>query len=158
MSSINTTSFGEINVDPDKIITFPQGIPGFHDCTRFTLIHEDGSEGIVHFLQSIDQGDLAFSVGEPSQFGIHYQFTLSDEETALLELERPEDALVLLLLYKDDDAAAQVRAGTPPVRGAIDSPLVINVKSHKGLQKVLQNMQPSVLLSDISSSVEPAGS
>ncbi len=152
MNSIQTVQFGEITVDPEKVILFPRGLPGFESATRFTLCHEEGSNGIVHFLQSVDDGDLAFSVGEPSQFGIHYQFTLSDEELAELELSDDMDnLLVLILLYRDEPVADCHELA---VRGAITSPLVINVKTRKGLQKVMETVAPSVLLSEISSVIQ----
>ncbi len=151
MTSIQSVQFGEMNVDPEKIITFPQGLPGFESSTRFMLCHEEGSNGIVHFLQSVDEGALAFSVGDPSQFGIHYQFTLSDDEQALLELTSMEDLLILILLYRDEEASSNAENA---VRGAINSPLVINIKTRKGLQKVMEAVAPSVLLSEISSLVQ----
>ena len=43
---LNTRLFGEIEIEEEKIIFFENGIIGFPDCTRFTLIFdlkEDGS-------------------------------------------------------------------------------------------------------------------
>lgn len=151
MTSLQSIQFGEMHIDPEKIITFPRGLPGFESATRFTLCHEEGSHGIVHFLQSVEDGDLVFSVGEPSQFGIHYQFTLTDDELALLELSDMEDLLILILLYRDEQGGSNEGQD---VRGAINSPLVINVKALKGLQKVMETVAPSVLLSEISNPVE----
>ena len=36
---ITTKLFGEIEVDEDKTITFPQGIVGFPDLKDFLLVH-----------------------------------------------------------------------------------------------------------------------
>lgn len=151
MNVIQTLQFGEININKDKVITFPQGLAGFEQLTRYVLCHEEGSEGIVHFLQSVEDGELVFSVGDPAQFGIHYQFTLTDTEMASLELTDMGDLLVLILLYRDEEKTAGHRE---PVRGALTLPLIINIKSRKGIQKIMQTLAPSVLLSEISSSVE----
>ena len=46
---LNTRLFGEIEIEEEKIIFFENGIIGFPDCTRFTLIFdlkEDGSAGV----------------------------------------------------------------------------------------------------------------
>ena len=37
---INTRIFGEIEIAEDKIITFENGIIGFPDLKRFTLLHD----------------------------------------------------------------------------------------------------------------------
>ena len=139
MPALPTAAFGEQAIDPDTLIHFPEGIVGFEDCTRFKLFHEEGGEDLVHWLQSADRAELSLSVADPTRFGIHYDFALDDRETALLELEQPEDALILLVLYK--------KAEQPGIHGAIGAPLVVNVKARKGLQKVLDNIESGALLS-----------
>lgn len=151
MATIQSIQFGEMHIDPDRVITFPQGLPGFEGYTRYTLCHEEGSEGIVHYLQSVEQGELVFSVGDPSQFGIHYQFTLTDEELSLLELTEMNDLLILILLFKDESGSSD---HTHPVSGAFTLPLLINVSARKGIQKIMQTLTPSVLLSEISNPVQ----
>ncbi len=138
MQLINTVAFGEQAVDPDTIIHFPEGIAGFEDCTRFKFFHEEGGEGIVHWLQSVDRGELSLSVADPVSLGINYDFTLDDREVELLELETAEDALVLIVLYREPQQSG--------IGGAVGAPLVVNVKSRKGLQKVLGDAEPGALL------------
>jgi flagellar assembly factor FliW len=145
MQLINTIAFGEQSVDPETFLHFPEGIAGFEDCTRFKLFHEDGGEGIVHWLQSADREDLSLSVADPAQLGIGYDFALDDRESTLLGLDRPEDALVLIVLYREPEHGR--------VGGAVGAPLVINVKSRKGFQKILQSVEPGALLS---APVQPA--
>ena len=145
MQLINTAAFGEQPIDPETLIHFPEGIAGFEDCTRFKLFHEEGGEGIVHWLQSADREDLSLSVADPAQLGINYDFALDDREAGLLELEAPEDALVLIVLYREPEQAG--------IGGAVGAPLVVNVKARKGLQKILPGMDPGALLK---SSVKPA--
>jgi len=150
MNAIQTFQFGEINIDQDRMIDFPQGLPGFEDSRHFILCHEEGSEGIVHFLQSAEDGELVFSVADPAQFGIHYQFTLTDEEQAVLELTDMSDLLVLILLYR---TAEEPSTSPDSIQGAFTLPLIVNVKARKGLQKIMPTLTPSVLLSEISSPV-----
>ena len=42
---IKTKIFGDVNIDDDKIIFFPNGIIGFPDLQHFTLIHDEEKEG-----------------------------------------------------------------------------------------------------------------
>lgn len=138
MQILPTAAFGEQAIDPDTLIHFPEGIVGFEDCTRFKLFHEEGGDELVHWLQSADRPELSLSVADPARFGIHYDFALDDREIAVLGLEQPEDALVLLILYKKPEQ--------PGIHGAIGAPLVVNVKTRKGLQKVLDNIESGALL------------
>ena len=69
----------------------------------------------------------------------------------LLELTDMDDLLILILLYRDEEKTTGHRE---PVRGALTLPLIINTKARKGMQKIMQTLAPSVLLSEISSSVE----
>ena len=38
---IKSKTFGVQSVDPDTIITFPNGIPGFESDTRFKFFHQE---------------------------------------------------------------------------------------------------------------------
>ena len=52
---ITTKLFGEIEVDDDKLIKFPQGIIGFPELTDFLLVHDSESEGGIRWMQSIQR-------------------------------------------------------------------------------------------------------
>lgn len=49
-----TRLFGEIEIDESKIITFEDGIIGFPDMKKFTLIFDEEKEGRpIHFLVTV---------------------------------------------------------------------------------------------------------
>ncbi|QSA96064.1 flagellar assembly protein FliW [Methylococcus sp. EFPC2] len=144
---IKSALFGELNVDPSTTIEFPVGLPGFEDTHRYKLFHQEGDKPLVYWLQALDNPDVAFSVADPTEFGIHYDFTLSDSETELLGEGAAADILVLILLYKDE-------GGSGPIRGSIKSPLVINTKSRQGLQKQLVDIEPSVIVREKVGTIE----
>ena len=50
-----TRLFGEIEIDESKIITFEDGIIGFPDMKKFTLIFDEEKEGrpSIHFLVTV---------------------------------------------------------------------------------------------------------
>ena len=147
---VKTAVFGEQSVDPSTAIHFPNGLPGFEHCKQFKLFHQEGREPLVYWLQSLDQEDVLFSVADPTVFGINFDFTLNDEEAALIGPGAPEDMLVLILLYRDESGAPEASH----VRGSIKSPLVVNVKTLKGLQKVLVDIEPTIMVKEKSSSIE----
>lgn len=122
------TRFGQIDIDPQTVLEFPQGLPGFEQYTRYKLLHEDKPNPQVMWLQSLDDADLVFSVIEADRLGLNYQIVLSDEEVAMLQLATPEDAVLLLILSRPEDGSAPVAANTR-------APLVLNPIARKGLQK-----------------------
>ncbi len=143
---IKSRFFGEQTIDPSTIISFPNGIPGFEDQTRFKLFHQEGDNPLVFWLQSLDDEALVFSVAQPSVFNINYNFALNDAEEAMLGIEDPADTLVLIILHKDE-------SDQPTVKGAMKSPLVINSAKRIGLQKVLTEVEQSITLTDASNEI-----
>jgi flagellar assembly factor FliW len=145
---IQSKLLGNQQIDPDTIINFPQGIPGFEDQKRFKFFHQEGSE-IVYWLQSLDNAELIFSVAHPLNFNINYTFTLTDEEEALLQAQSADDLLILILLHKDDDEVT----GKPTIKGSIKSPILINSEKRIGYQKVLTAFEQSITLIEKSSEI-----
>ena len=66
---INTSRFGEIEVQDDQIITMPSGLIGFSEDRRF-VIREDEAAKPFLWLQSVDNDALAFVMIEP-----HFSFS-----------------------------------------------------------------------------------
>jgi len=57
------TSFGKFEFDRDRTITFPKGIPGFHDYQEFGLSQlPECFQSNLMLLQSIEPPDLSFIV------------------------------------------------------------------------------------------------
>ncbi|MTD33768.1 flagellar assembly protein FliW [Paludibacterium denitrificans] len=130
----DSSLLGNVDIDESTIITFPQGIPALENCTRFKLFHnESQTEPDLYWLQSPDDADVTFSLTNPLKLGVRYEIDLNDDETALLELQTPEPAVILVMLYKEPSEDGQVLLGS--LRANIRNPLVINTVTRKGLQK-----------------------
>lgn len=127
-----------VGVDPDTLFTFPAGIAGFDHCKRFKLFHEEGGEAKVFWLQSVDDSALMFPIVAPEALDIEYQIELSDEDCALIGLERDEDVSVVLIVYRDEAEGGRIAANTR-------SPVILNLKNRKAMQKVLQDVHPTLL-------------
>ncbi len=141
---VKSKTFGEQKLDSDSIISFPNGIPGFEDQTSFQLFDLKESE-IVYLLQSVNNEDVAFSVAHPSHFNINYQFILTDEEQATLQVQTVDDLLLLLILHKDNLTDV---SSSPTIKGSIKSPLIINTKKRIGIQKPLAEIEQSITLTE----------
>lgn len=140
---VQTYLFGAIEVAPEKVISFPQGLIAFESCKQFMLAHESDKEMPASFtLQSLDDSTLAFQIIDPTALGFHYELALTEEENALLQLPAQEDVAVMLVLFKQDEGQAAI---SPNLR----APLVINTKARIGLQKVMEVLRPNITLSNL---------
>ena len=81
---ITTVRFGTIPVQEDKVIVFPKGIFGFTGNKRYVLFpHGEGSP--FYWLQSAEDGALAFVVMNPRQ--VKKDYTLNVDDSLLEELQ-----------------------------------------------------------------------
>jgi len=147
---IKSRFFGAQTIDPSTVISFPNGVPGFEDQTRFKLFHQEGNP-VIFWLQSLDDDSLVFSVAQPSLFNINYSFTLTDEEEAILGIDNPADILILIILHKDEDNQENQK---PTIKGSINFPLIINSAKRIGLQKVLARVEQSITLTEASNEID----
>lgn len=143
---IDTTRFGELEINPDAILTFPCGLPGFEGCNRYQLLHEDKAGPVVYYLQSLDDPAVAFSIVDPASFGLNYELTLSDEEAALVQAESPAELAVVLMVYRPMDTAGENAVFQNGVSANINGPLVLNLDKKLGLQKVLVGAKYDITL------------
>ncbi len=126
---------GTIEFDDRSALTFVADLAGLEGCRRFQLCHDAGVEPNaprVWWLQSLDQPDLTFSVTDPANLGVRYVLELSDEQAAALKLQRAEDAVVLVMVYKDVLAAAH--PALAPLKANLVAPLVIDPVARTALQ------------------------
>ena len=57
---VETTRFGAIEVQEDQVITLVEGLLGFSEARRFTLLDDEIGEPF-QWLQSLESPPLAFS-------------------------------------------------------------------------------------------------
>ncbi|WP_153111265.1 flagellar assembly protein FliW [Propionivibrio limicola] len=126
-----------VTVDPETLFTFPEGVAAFEHCKRFKLFHEEG-KSTVFWLQSVDDPTVMFPIVTPDSMDLAYEIELSDADCALIELDNPEDVAVVVFIYRDAANGGKIAANTR-------SPVILNLKKRKGMQKILQNIRPSVV-------------
>jgi flagellar assembly factor FliW len=146
---ISSTRFGQLEVDPATVLKFPRGIPGFENSTEWKMLYEEGDSGkptagIVFHLQSLSDPDVTLPLADPAVFGFHYEFVLSDSETAELKLEDPSDLAVLVVLSSKSVLPPDRPLSLQDVYANIAAPILINVQSHIGMQKVFAGPEAKV--------------
>lgn len=125
---VTTERFGDLDVAADRVLTFPDALPGFTDAHRFVLVEVEGNE-VFYWLQSVDDPSLAFLCAVPWSFFPDYEPLVPDDDQASLELEQAEDAMVLTILT--------VNREINEITANLLGPLVVNQKTRVGRQVVL---------------------
>ncbi len=129
---IETSRFGKIEVDGDRLIRFPKGILGFPDDHQFALI-QMGDESCFYWLQAAERAELAFVVCDPTLFVSDYQVPIKADELKEVGLEDPQGAQVFVIVNKVGES----------LTGNLQGPLVINVETRVARQLVLSEKKYS---------------
>lgn len=145
---IQSPVLGAIEVAEDKVIEFPAGLPGLEGCKRFALLHDAAASSGLFMLQSVDDPNLVLSVTGPENLRVNYEFSLTEDEVVALQMSKPEDVVVAVILSKDVGESAP--PGSAGVRGNFMAPLVINVAARRGLQKIINKAGCEVTLRSVS--------
>lgn len=133
---LTTRIFGEVEIEDSKIITFPNGIIGFPDLKKFTLMHDEsdadsGSANTIKWLQSIDEPGFAMPVMDPLIVCPDYSPEIDRTKIEEVGELDDEDILVLVTVTVPHDLEKM----TVNLMG----PFVINVKEMKGVQSIVEN-------------------
>ena len=121
-------------IDPGKILTFPQGIPGFEKYTKFKVFHKEESDVSAYWLESCDAPKVTFTLVDPTAYGLNYELDLSEEEQEILGTADPFELAVLMMLSRSADPENRRSALNANIAG----PIIINPKTRTGLQKVIR--------------------
>ncbi len=125
---METTRFGKVDVDPDRVIKVERGLYGFPEARRFVLFEYEPN-GPFQWLQSLEDPALAFLVVNPHLFFPTYEMVITDEEALALGIRDADEAQVLTMVT--------VRYEPREVTANLVGPLVIGVNSRQAAQLVL---------------------
>ena len=127
---VNTTRFGTLDVPEDQVITLVDGLLGFAESTRFTLIADEVGEPFK-WIQCLDQPSLAFVVIDPGPVLSEYHFSVKKDQIKAIETDQVEDLQVYVIVTM----AADILDVTVNLQG----PIVVNKKNRLGVQLVLSD-------------------
>lgn len=135
---IQTKHFGQIDLDEEKIIHFDNGIMGFEDYKKFTVLYnnEKRDKPVISWLQSVDHADLALPVINPLFVREDYNPCVEDE---LLDAigELTEENLVIFLTLT-------VPADITKMTSNLRAPIIINADTRRGCQIIVENQDYQV--------------
>ena len=125
---VTTERFGDLDVAADRVLSFPDGLPGFAEAHGFVLVDVKDNE-TFYWLQSTEDPALAFLCAIPWPFFPDYAPEVPDDDQTALELETAEDAMVLTILT--------VHREQNSITANLLGPVVVNQRTRVGRQVVL---------------------
>jgi len=128
---LKTRHFGTIEVDEKDIIDFPEGILGFEYIKRFVILGKNEEGNPFHWLQGVDDPDIALVIIDPRTFKPDYVVEVPDEEVEILEIKDPEKVLVFSVVVVPEDLSKMT--------ANLSAPILINIENSKGKQVVMDN-------------------
>lgn len=123
---LQTTRFGAVEVDAQRLIEFPAGLLGFAHARRFALLQPD-DRGVFFWLQSAENPDLAFVVTDPALWTDGFDAPLRPEQATEIGLADIADAQTFVIVNR--------RGGA--LTANLQGPLVISAVTRRGVQVVL---------------------
>ena len=130
MQKVKTTRFGEIEVEEASMLELPHGLVGFPELKRYILLdHEQDSP--FKWLQSLDDGAIAFVLMNPLLFKPDYSVEVTDAEVSDLELEEEADAVVSVIITMPNNPQNMT--------ANLKAPVVFNLKNRRGKQIILND-------------------
>ena len=130
MRKVNTSRFGEIEVDESKIVHFKDGIPAFDDEHEFIILPYE-EESPYYFMQSLKSPDLAFLLTIPFLFFNDYSFELDDDTVKELDIKDPEKVFYYSMVTIPNGSIRYMTAN-------LVAPIVLNSENMQAKQVVLE--------------------
>lgn len=126
---VKTKHFGEMYIDENGIIDFPEGIPGFDELKKYILLSPASEASPFKWLQSVEDSTVSFAVADPFYIKSDYEVNLDDNVLKTLMIEDQKDVLVLsIVLVPSDASKASIN---------FKAPVIINLNKKKAMQVIL---------------------
>ncbi len=120
--------FGEIEYDPENVLSFPEGLIGFEDLRRFVVMPNE-KEGPLFWIQSVDDPAVAFVLTNPTDFYFDYKVVPDDRERGKLGILKEDECFVLSVVTVPPDRNVSLN---------LAAPILFAPKTNRGLQVILE--------------------
>lgn len=127
----DTARFGRLTYTNADVVTFDHGLVGFPGLTAFVLIqHKEDSP--YRWMQSIDEGDVAFLVVDPSHCVEGYAPEIPESAVESVGIKDATPRLVYTIV--------SIPAGKPEEMTInLAGPIVVNLENGRAKQIVLED-------------------
>lgn len=128
---LNTKNFGEIEIKEEDIIYFPDGILGFEEEKQFVIINNEDEYNPFHWLQSVQNPELAFVIINPFFVFPNYDIILPKSAQDKLKIEDEKDVAIYSIVVVPEDMEKMTTN--------LSGPIVINAEKKLGKQVILDD-------------------
>ena len=132
---IDTLRFGMVEVDPEKVIEFGEGIPGLDQYRKYALLQFEESYPIV-WLQSMEDMGICLPVLDTFSVLPDYVFDIDEADVKSLELNNPDELHVVSVVVIPEDIQGMTVN--------LAAPIIINTLTSKAKQIVLSGSEYNV--------------
>jgi flagellar assembly factor FliW len=131
----SSTRFGTLEVPDTSILTFPSGILGFPDWTRYVILDHD-TEAPFKWLHCVEEPSLAFVILDPALFHANYRVEITAEVLAEVKGTAADALTLAVILTIPSEDPGRITAN---LRG----PLLMNHGTRLCKQMVVSDEYPT---------------
>ncbi len=125
---IVTKPFGEIEIDEQQVIDFPDGILGFDFVKKYAIIDSDDEKSPFKWLQAVDEPGLAFVIIRPEDFISSFVLTVSQNDLEAIGIQEKRDVLVFTIVTIPENPS--------DMTANLQGPVIINPEKYLGRQAI----------------------
>lgn len=132
MLEVATKAFGTVEINPEDIVDFPEGLLGFQEYHKFALIAEK-DDSPFRWLQSMEETSLAFIVIQPDIFmKSAYSPELLSGDLDALSVKKADQCRIYLIVTIPENEPQKMTAN-------LQGPILINGEKKIGRQVISLN-------------------
>ena len=128
---IKTKFLGEVEINEDDIIVFPDGILGFEESRKFINLDIPENE-FFKILQDVEREYVSFIVTDPWKFKEDYDMEVPDNELLKINIRKKEQIAMLNIVTLSDVFEKSTMN--------LLAPVIVNTENRIGKQYVLNNV------------------
>lgn len=128
---IQSTRFGQIQLDQSDILLMPRGLIGFETCRHWVLLSNPSNEDVA-WLQSVGSPSIAVPVVSPRRFDPDYRVQVSRRDLTLLHMNQEDQIFVLAVVSKNGQTLTM----------NLKSPILLNATRQLAIQVVCSDERP----------------
>jgi len=130
---IKTRKFGKIEIDENKTLSMPEGLPGFSGFERFVLL-EDPKSAPFCWFQSVEEPNLALVIMSPFLFKPDYEIDLKGfiASRGWGNVETKDLLVYVVINISKGEKVNRITAN-------LIGPIIINLKNNEAIQVVISN-------------------
>jgi flagellar assembly factor FliW len=125
---IKTRPFGEIEVQEQQVINFPDGILGFDYVKKYVLLDTQDANSPLKWLQAYEEPELAFIIIRPVDFMREYELVVSMNDIEAVGAVGAENLLVF--------AIVTIPSNPSDMTANLQGPIIINPVTKLGRQAI----------------------